>query len=451
MARFSSTSLFTRLYLTVAIAMVVSGATSVYFIKKHHLQGTIDEYVAFTDKIYADLLQEKKIVPNTKLNDLSSEVIDVEGYLISWKILFKNGPPCNRCEWVARSGEVDVYSNGLEQWFAVYKLPNVNAWLVIYENNLFNFVEEDETAEKSIFSDYSFHDFEEIVQLLAVFLAVAGAIYWPVKVIKRQIERLVKIQHQFGAGDLRARASDTFTNPLDELATSFNSMANSISDTVKENQVFAQAVPHEMRTPLSRIRLAVGLLGQNNPDKQQLELLDNIDTYIDDISVLINQVVSFSKLNAAKDDREVSLYKTIEFSVLIDSRIKSTKCDERLEVIRNFDDSLRITTNPAYLRLLVDNLLKNASTHGKERLVVTLGKVDGHIELSVEDDGDGIPQEYLDTIFIPFSRLDVSRSRKTGGLGLGLAISKAACKRMNSKLTVKNTPAGGAKFTCRFL
>jgi len=74
----------------------------------------------------------------------------------------------------------------------------------------------------------------------------------------------------------------------------------------------------------------------------------------------------------------------------------------------------------------------------------------GHIELSVADDGDGIPEEFLETIFVPFYRLDVSRSRKTGGLGLGLAISKAACTRMDCKITVENIPTAGAKFTCRF-
>jgi signal transduction histidine kinase len=434
--------------------MIFSGTISVLIIDKIHVQGAIDEYVLFTDNIYAELVKEKILVPNTPLKDLNKEVNKVKDKLISWKIIFKSGPPCDVCKYVAQSGEIDVYSNAKNQWFSVYKLPDIDAWLVIFETNIFNFAElkeaEEKKEDKGFFSGISFHDIEDLTQLMIVFITIAVAIYWPVTVIKRQIENLIRVQHQFGAGNLSTRANYQFTRPIDELATSFNTMANSISDTVKENQIFAQAVPHEIRTPLSRIQLAVGLLSQNNNNKQQIELLSNIDTYIDDINVLINQVVSFSKLNSIKSKDEVSLYQTINWNTFVESRIKATRCDEKRNVICHIDESLEITTNPAYLRLLVDNLLKNACIHSKSQIIVSLTTVNENTELSVEDDGDGIPNEFLDTIFIPFSRVDVSRSRNTGGLGLGLAISKAACIRMNSQLSVENLLSSGAKFICRF-
>ena len=82
---------------------------------------------------------------------------------------------------------------------------------------------------------------------------------------------------------------------------------------------------------------------------------------------------------------------------------------------------------------------------------IVVKAIDCAFELSVEDDGPGVPIESQETIFFPFARLDKSRSRKTGGLGLGLAIAKAACKRMNSDLYVQNSQSGGAKFICKFL
>lgn len=321
---------------------------------------------------------------------------------------------------------------------------------MIFETNIFNFDEQEKNEDKGFFSELSFHDIEDVTQLMIVFITIAIAIYWPVSIIKRQIENLIRIQHQFGSGDLSVRANDPFTKPIDELASSFNSMASAISDMVNENQIFAQAVPHEVRTPLSRIQLAVGLLSQNNNNEKQMALLGNIDTYIDDINELISQVVDFSKLNSIKDEDGVSLHQTIKVGAFIESRIMATKCEESRDVIRNINDDIELTTNPAYLRLLVDNLLKNAAIHSKNQIIISLNTFNGYTELFVEDDGDGIPNEYLDTIFIPFSRIDVSRSRKTGGLGLGLSISKAACSRMNSQLTVENSPNGGAKFTCKF-
>lgn len=453
MTKFLSPSLFTRLYLTIAIAVIVSGSSSFFFIEKIHLQNTIDEYVIFTTDIYNVLLKEGKIIPNTPLKDLNEDLHDVEGFLISWQYKFSDGPPCDECEILGQSGKVVVYQNKARQFFSLYKLPNVAAWLVIRENNLFDFDKDEEQAEpveQTIFSEYSLQDITELILLFTVFITVAFAIYWPVRVIQRQIETLIQVQHQFGAGDMQVRASSNFTKPLDELAASFNTMASSISETVNENQVFAQAVPHEVRTPLSRIQLAVGLLSQNNNNAQQIALLDNIDSYIDDISELISQVVDFSKLNSIKDEDGISLYQEIKLGAFIESRIMVTKCEENRAVIRQVDNALVLTTNPAYLRLLVDNLLKNAAIHSKNKIIISLNAFEGYTELSIEDDGDGIPKEYFDTIFIPFSRIDVSRSRKTGGLGLGLAISKAACNRMNSQLTVENNLTAGAKFTCRF-
>lgn len=449
MVRLHSLSLFSRLYLTIAIAMLFSGTISVIIINKIHVQGSIDAYVSFTDSIYAGLLKDKKIIPNTPLKNLNETVHKVEGHLISWKIIFKEGSPCEGCEYVTNSGEVDVYNNRDNQWFAVYKLPDIQAWLIIFETNIFPNTELEKSEEKGFFSELSFHDIEDFTQLMIVFITIAIAIYWPVSVIKRQIEHLIRIQHQFGSGDLTIRANDQFSKPINELATSFNTMANSISNTVNENQVFAQAVPHEVRTPLSRIQLAVGLLSQHNHNKEQKALLNNIDTYIDDINELICQVVDFSKLNSIQDDA-ISLYQTIKIGAFIESRIIATKCEENREVIRKINYSLELTTNPAYLRLLIDNLLKNAAIYSKSKIFISLSVINGYTKLSVEDDGDGILIESIDSIFVPFYRIDVSRSRKTGGLGLGLSIAKAACNRMNSQLTVENIPNGGAKFTCEF-
>lgn len=320
-----------------------------------------------------------------------------------------------------------------------------------FRNQRFQFSELEKAAEEEdFFSQLSFHDLEELTQLLIIFVTIAIAIYWPVRTIRLQIENLIKTQRQFGAGDLSARASDTYSKPIDELATSFNTMANEISDTLNENQVFAQAVPHEARTPLSRIQLAVGLLSQNNNNPQQVALLDNIDTYISDVNLLINQVVAFSKLNSANDESELSLYRTIKLSTFIESRIRATNCDNKLILVKHLDDALRINTNPAYLRLIVDNLLKNAATHAKKQLIVTLAKTNNKITFSVEDDGDGVPAEHAEKIFIPFYRVDASRSRNTGGLGLGLAIVKAASKRIGANLSLENGAGLGAKFICSF-
>jgi signal transduction histidine kinase len=457
MARLYSLSLFTRLYLTIALAVIVSGTVSFFFIEKLNKQNEIDEYVIFTDYVYQGLLKQGKITANAELSSITKEKNYLDDFAMSWQVMLEKSSPCDDCQLIGHSGNVDLYSNFYNQFFAVYKLTKVKAWLVISEDDVIFFGDEGEDdlsaiepLDEDVVKEWTLDDITPMILLFIVLTTIATAIYWPIRAIQRQIESLITTQHQFGVGDMHARANKEFTKPLNELAVSFNFMASAITDTVNENQVFAQAVPHEIPTPLSRIQLAVGLLSRNNDNKQQMELLGNIDTYIGDINELISQVVEFSKLNAVNDECEFSLHQSIELSEFIESRIKATKCEDKLKVIRHLNTSLEFTTNPVYLRLLMDNLLKNACIHGKNQIVVSLNSSNGHIELSIEDDGDGIPIEFIDTIFIPFSRLDVSRSRKTGGLGLGLAISKAACKRMNSHLTVENSATAGAKFTCLF-
>jgi signal transduction histidine kinase len=461
MARLQSLSLFTRLYLSVAIAVVVSGTLSLIVIEKWDSQNEIDEFVFFTDYVYADLLKQGEIKPNNAQQDLdkSAKVIDVLS--MSWQIVPIDTSPCDGCELIGRSGKVDVYRNELDQFMAVYTFLKSNTWLFIgdleTETVIFDesegLVYPEQYSEQYEDEEYEVLSFDEIAPMLLlsiVLITIASTIYWPIRALQNQIEKLIKIQHQFGAGDMNIKAEEQLARPLNELASSFNAMASSIKDTVNENQLFAQAVPHEVRTPLSRIQLAAGLLRKSNESKQAIELLDNIDTYIGDINELISQVVAFSRLNSTNEEGEFELYQSIELCGFIESRIKAIKCEEKLRVIRLIDESLEITTNPVYLRLLVDNLLKNASIHAKAQILISLSTIKEQIELTIEDDGEGIPQESFDTIFMPFSRLDVSRSRKTGGLGLGLAISKAACKRMNSELIVENNKTGGARFTCRF-
>lgn len=435
------------------MAVIISGTISFFIIDKMKTQTAVDEYVFFTDHLYHILLKEKNVVLNTPKEEFDLEVQHFKDFLMSWQIKL-TPPPYDDLGFLGKTSEVSVYFNNQGQYISVYKLPNMEAWLLIIENNLYSFDEAEDfehkhPLEEGFFSKYSFNEVAEICLLLIVILSAVAAIYGPIRLFQRQIESLIAIQHQFGTGDLRIRAHEKFCKPINQLADSFNYMASSITDTVNENQIFAQAVPHEVRTPLSRIQLAVGLLKKNNTDAQQLELLNNIDNYIDDMSELTRQVVAFSKLNSVDYQDESVLAQEIVIADFIESRITVSKCDKQLNIIRHFDDSITLTLNPAYLRLLVDNLLQNACTHAKQQLTISLHLEDDIIVLIIEDDGDGIPAEYLDAIFIPFSRIDVSRNRKTGGLGLGLAISKAACKRMNSELTVENS-AKGARFICRF-
>jgi len=364
-----------------------------------------------------------------------------------------NSDICPSCELITQINSVYYYQMPDGEYFVEFKLPKSKSNIIIYEKseinseNLTEGIEDDEGIDIIFFS---------LIIVTSLFLGFA--IYWPIKNLQEQINTLIDTHHQFGSGNLTVKANENIQKPLNNLAHSFNSMAQAITDNVKERDTFSQAIPHEVRTTLSRIQLASGLIRRKSTDLDILTLVDDVDNYVVDINELIGQIVEFSKINSSSisgsdsnKENEVDQFQTIEVKAFVESRLNLLAKNQNKEVILSIDESLELTTNPFYLRLLIDNFIKNAFNHAKEKIrlsanVITLDK-NQQLSITVEDDGMGVPLDDRETIFIPFARLDKSRSRKTGGLGLGLPIAKAAATKMAGKIIISESPFGGAKFS----
>ena len=154
-------------------------------------------------------------------------------------------------------------------------------------------------------------------------------------------------------------------DPLNQLASSFNEMAQQLSETVTENKIFAQAVPHELRTPLSRIQLAAGILRTDCHLPEQQQLLDNIDQYIVDIDQLFSQVITFSQVNTHSTQQH---YQEIMLKSLA-TRISRFTSSATTVIEVNISDDLSVFSEPAYLRLITENLIKNAIDHCRTTII----------------------------------------------------------------------------------
>lgn len=366
-----------------------------------------------------------------------------------------NGDVCPSCQLLAKIDNVYYYQKHDGEYFVEFKLPKAKSNIIIFEKSESEISPDDvpeqqpESYAENILNDADI-DIIFLLLILVTSLFLGFAIYWPIKNLQNQIKALIDTHHQFGSGNLTIKADEDIQKPLDKLAHSFNTMAQAIADNVKERDTFSQAIPHEVRTPLSRIQLASGLIRRKSTDLDVLALVDDVDNYVVDINELISQIVEFSKINSSKED-EVDQFQTIELKAFIESRLHLLAKNQNKVVTLSIDDSLELTTNPFYLRLLVDNFIKNAFNHAQDKIrlsanVITLDN-NQQLSLSVEDDGMGVPLDDRETIFIPFARLDKSRSRKTGGLGLGLPIAKAAATKMAGKITVSESSLGGAMFS----
>jgi len=446
---------FTRLYTAISLAICASVALTVVFMEDWQMHDDNSDFVADVSLIYQVLEHERAktvLSPKDFYQQLQQDKYKYPFEITWWEPEQSSSIPCDECQFAQTIKDVDVYYLNHGKLLSIHQINRQSGRVILQDHQTLVIPEHLETQYIEE-QNAQFIDIEEAKPFIIfgmILLTIGIIIYIPIRQLQRQISQLDSVNHQFGLGNLTARADDKMSEPLRELAHSFNKMAQEISDTVTENQIFAQAVPHELRTPLSRIQLASGILRSDCSLAEQQELLDDIDQYIEDIDKLCSQVITFSQVNGHGQSGQVSEIKLKDF---LSASIARFPNQQKIAIKLVVSDSLRVINDCAYLRLVIDNLIKNSINHAASEIIISAASANDRdnslINFCVEDDGAGIDEADYDTIFIAYARLDKSRSRKTGGLGLGLAIAQKAAKRLNSKIIVGRSALGGAKFILR--
>ena len=257
---------------------------------------------------------------------------------------------------------------------------------------------------------------------------------------------------RLGRGDLTQRAPASGSAEIKQLAASFNAMAANLEEAERYRRDLAADVAHELRTPVSNIQ------GYLEAIKDGL-----LEPSGDTIDVIYSQVTHLSRLV-----EDLRLLAQVESGALRLDRLPSPVPDllqRCLDAARPRAEAsgiqLSLATNPATplvemdstrIAQVVDNLLDNAITHTPESGSVSIAAAptgDGRVEVSVSDTGNGIPEEDLPRLFDRFYRADPSRSRSTGGAGLGLTIAKQLVEAHGGTIEAASTPGSGSAFSFR--
>lgn len=432
------TPFFPRLYGTLFLAIFTSVFITFFILDKWSEHDAVEDFVADTILI-KNLLESQRTAQKMQANLFYSNINNrLYPFDIDWLGSKELAAVCRNCTYLSSHKNIDVYELDNGALLSIHTIANTSSKFIIKDkltaSEHFN---QDLPSEPVDIEEYS------VFILLTVIIVVIGlTLYLSIRRLQKDITHLNLISRQFGKGDLTARVKP-LPEPMTTLANSFNKMALSLSSKVNESQIFAQAVPHELRTPLSRIQLATGILRKKSTCSEQIALVDNIDQYITDIDELCSQVIQFSKLNIQP---ETDCYKELNVNHFIEYRISQLLLKETITIEANFNQIINVNCHAANLRLVIDNLLKNAVQYAKERVVINVLKIEMSLEITVEDDGPGIAKDDYEMVFIPYARLDGSRTRKTGGIGLGLAIVKSAVNQLGGKISVANSSSGGASF-----
>jgi signal transduction histidine kinase len=234
---------------------------------------------------------------------------------------------------------------------------------------------------------------------------------------------------------------DIAVAPLAEIGTiemrraaqAFNGMQARLRRFVNDRTRMLAAISHDLRTPLTLLRLRA-------EDVENAEERERMLATIDDMIVMIEATLAFARDEASAEPR-----RRIDLTALVASVVDDMAAAGRA-VTMAASPSVICECEPGALKRTVSNLIDNAVKYGKAAHVA-IETIPGTVTIIVDDEGPGIPEEELGQVFQPFYRVEESRSRETGGIGLGLAIAQSIAQAHGGEITLSNRPEGGLRAT----
>ncbi|UTV29167.1 ATP-binding protein [Photobacterium atrarenae] len=284
--------------------------------------------------------------------------------------------------------------------------------------------------------------------LITFVIFISAAMFLWVYPLWRDLNRLAVTANDFGEGRLEKRAKVSRSSTVEKLGRSFNQMADSIEEMILGQREMTNAIAHDLRTPLYRLRFAFEMLGSEETTTAQKDKYENvIRASIDDLDHLINQTLVLSRYSRITD---VSQFRECELARLIEKELDHFR-DEHAGLVIEYRccDDLREMTAVVDSRAMVralNNLLSNAGRFARTTIRVTLSSREDQFSLIVEDDGCGLPESAWGKIFEPFAQENNAPRERNSGHGLGLAIVQQIANWHKGHVSIQHSTLGGARF-----
>ena len=270
---------------------------------------------------------------------------------------------------------------------------------------------------------------------------ISGHALRPIREFSDKIE---KVQAQNLAD---SRIEENQVKELNQLSVSYNRMLERLSDAFEIQRQFTANAAHELRTPLALMQVQLDLYHSNSHpgnDADTVQMIKMVTEQNDRLNKMVKTLLDMSELQTVGRDDEIILDALVD-EVLED--LEPLAEGKNIRLIGKCKDITMVGSDILIYRLvynLVENAIKYNHSGGQVR--VTADRKEKHVYLSVEDTGTGIPEELKERVFEPFFRVDKSRSRELGGVGLGLALVREIVRVHDGSITVKANPSGGTIF-----
>ena len=297
-------------------------------------------------------------------------------------------------------------------------------------------------------------DYRKNSLVISALLAILGGVatYFisghALKPLREFSDKIEEVQIQNLAD---SRIEESKIKELNQLSVSYNKMLERLSDAFEIQRQFTANAAHELRTPLSLMQVQLDLYHSTRHPDQDADTLQTIKMVTeqnDRLSKMVKTLLDMSELQTVGRDEKIIVDALID-EVLED--LEPLAQEKNIKLIGKCKDITMVGSDILIYRL-VYNLVENAIkyNHLGGQVTVIAYQKEKHIYLSVEDTGSGIPEDFRERVFEPFFRVDKSRSRELGGVGLGLALVREIVRVHDGSITVRANPSGGTIFDVMF-
>ena len=297
-------------------------------------------------------------------------------------------------------------------------------------------------------------DYRKNSLIISALLAILGGVatYFisghALKPLREFSDKIEEVQIQNLAD---SRIEESKIKELNQLSVSYNKMLERLQDAFEVQRHFTANAAHELRTPLSLMQVQLDLYHSTQhpgSDADTLQMIKMVTEQNDRLSKMVKTLLDMSELQTVGRDEQIIMDDLVD-EVLED--LEPLAQEKNIKLIGKCKDITMVGSDILIYRL-VYNLVENAIkyNHLDGQVTVNAYKNQKHIYLSVEDTGSGIPKELRERVFEPFFRVDKSRSRELGGVGLGLALVHEIVRVHDGSISIKSNPAGGTIFEVIF-
>ncbi|MCL7931148.1 ATP-binding protein [Halomonas llamarensis] len=286
-----------------------------------------------------------------------------------------------------------------------------------------------------IFSDYRWLSEERLLAGLLVLLSVLALSFLGITSVTRPLARLSRAANQLGDDLDMPPLKESGPKEVAATAAAFNRMQWRIRDQIEERERLFSAISHDLKTPLTRMRLRAEMLEDDYQRERFCASLDELD------SLVKGALASVKGLDLHEEPAPVSLASLLE-ALAEELSLQGGQ----VTIAKNSHPVTPLIAKPMAIKRCLANLLENAVFYGKQADVALIDQGDA-VTLHIRDHGPGLPEEQLGRVFSPFVRLEPSRSRHTGGSGLGLGIARHIARAHGGDITLANHADGGLVVT----